>query len=50
MASQDLNESLLELAVIAGVNDGVQTAVEVAQPEDDFKERVRKTQALVKGS
>ncbi|TNN62249.1 hypothetical protein EYF80_027513 [Liparis tanakae] len=41
LASEDADEGQLELAVIAGVDDGVQAAVEVAQPEDHFEEDFR---------
>ena len=38
LAAQDADERQLELTAVAGVDDGVQTAVEVAQPEDHLKE------------
>lgn len=38
---------LLELAAVAGVDDGVQAAVEVSEPENDFEEGFRRTQAAV---
>lgn len=38
---------LFELSAVAGVDDGVQTAVEVSQPENDFEEGFRRTQAAV---
>ena len=49
LAPQDANESQLELPIVAGVDDGVQAAVEVAQPEDDFKEDFRWAQVHIKG-
>lgn len=48
LASQDANEGQLELAVVAGVDDGVQAAVEVAQPEDHFVEEVGWAQVHIK--
>lgn len=47
LAFQDANEGQLELAVVAGVDDGVEAAVEVAQPEDDFEEHIRRPQVDV---
>lgn len=47
LASQDADEGQLELAVVAGVDDGVQAAVEVAQPEDDLEEHLRRAQVCV---
>lgn len=47
LAAQDADEGRLELAAIAWVNDGVEAAVEVAQPEDHFEEGLRRTQAGV---
>ena len=38
---------LFKLSAVAGVDDRVQAAVEVSQPEDDFKEGFRRTQAAV---
>lgn len=34
-AFEDADESQLELPAVAGVDDGIQAAVEVAKPEDD---------------
>lgn len=47
LAFQDANEGQLELAVVAGVDDGVEAAVEVAQPEDDLEEHLRWPQVHV---
>lgn len=43
LAPEDPNEGLLELTAVAGVNNGVQAAVEVAQPEDHFEECFRRS-------
>lgn len=48
LAPEDTDEGQLELPVVAGVDDGVQAAVEVAQPEDDFKEDFRRAQVHIK--
>lgn len=48
LAPEDSDEGQLELPVVAGVDDGVQAAVEVAQPEDDFKEDFRRPQVHIK--
>lgn len=48
LAPQDADEGQLELPVVAGVNDGVEAAVEIAEPEDDFKEGVGRAQVRVK--
>lgn len=40
LASENAGEGLLELAAEAGVDDGVDAAVEVAQPEGDLKNGV----------
>lgn len=42
LAPEDTDEGQLELPVVAGVDDGVQAAVEVAQPEDDLEEDFRR--------
>lgn len=42
LAPEDLNEGLLELTAVTRVNNGVQAAVEVAQPEDHFEECFRR--------
>lgn len=47
---KDADESQLELTVIARVNDGVQAAVEVAQPEDHFEEDFRRTEVHIERS
>lgn len=44
VAPQDLDEGQLELAAVARVDDGIQAAVEVAEPEDDFEEGLRWSQ------
>jgi hypothetical protein len=46
-ALEDADEGLFELSAVAGVDDGIQAAVEVAQPEDHLKERLRGTQVGV---
>lgn len=46
-AAQDSDEGLFKLAAVARVDDWVQAAVEVSQPEDDFEEGFRRTQAAV---
>lgn len=48
LASEDPNEGQLELTVVAGVDDGVQAAVEIAKPEDDFEEDLRWAQVHIK--
>lgn len=48
LASEDADEGHLELTVVAGVDDGVQAAVEVAKPENDLEEGVRRTQLRIK--
>lgn len=47
LAFQNANEGQLELAVVAGIDDGVEAAVEVAQPKDDFEEHLRRPQVHV---
>lgn len=47
LAFQDADEGQLELPVVAGVDDGVEAAVEVAEPEDDFEEDVRWAQVHI---
>lgn len=47
-ALEDADEGLFELSAVAGVDDGIQAAVEVAQPEDHLEERLRGTQVGVK--
>lgn len=44
---RSLNCYLFKLAAVARVDDWVQAAVEVSQPEDDFEEGFRRTQAAV---
>lgn len=46
-ALKDTYEGLLELSAVAGVDDGVQAAVEVAQPEDHLEQRLRRTKVWV---
>lgn len=41
---------LFELPAVARVDDGVQAAVEVAQPKNDFKKCVRWTKTGVEGA
>lgn len=48
LTPEDTDEGQLELPVVAGVDDGVQAAVEVAQPEDDFEEDFRRAQVHIK--
>lgn len=48
LAPEDTDEGQLELTVVAGVDDGVQAAVEVAQPEDDFEEDFGRPQVHIK--
>lgn len=38
VSSENVMEGLLKLLTEAGVDDGVDAAVEVAQPEGDFKD------------
>lgn len=45
---EDAYEGQFELSAVAGVDDGIQAAVEVAQPEDHLEERLRGTQVGVK--
>lgn len=47
-AFEDEAESVLKLPAVAGIDDGVQAAVEVTQPENDFEDGVRRPQADVK--
>lgn len=39
---------LFELAAVAGINDGVQAAVEVSEPKDNSEEGFRRPQSGVK--
>lgn len=48
LAAEDADEGHLKLAVVVGVDDGVQAAVEIAQPEDDFEEQVGWAQVHIK--
>ena len=41
LAPQDADEGQLEGAAVAGVDDGVHAAVEVAQPEDHLGDQLR---------
>lgn len=41
VAPQNVLESFLELLAEAGVDDGVEAAVEVTQPEGDFEHSLR---------
>lgn len=45
---EDAYEGQFELSAVAGVDYGVETGVEVAQPEDHLEERLRGTQVGVK--
>lgn len=45
---QNISRYLFELAAIVRVDDGVQAAVEVSQPENNFEERLRRTKVAVK--
>lgn len=45
LASQDLDESPLELLAGAGVDDGIQAAVEVAKPKNHLEDRFRGLQS-----
>lgn len=47
LAPEDTDERQLKLPVVTGVDDGVQAAVEVAQPEDDFEEDFRRAQVHI---
>lgn len=47
LTAEDADEGQLELAVVARVDDGVEAAVEISQPEDDFEEDLRGVQLLV---
>lgn len=42
-----MSSYLFELAAVTGVDDRVQAAVEVSEPENDFKEGFRRTEAAV---
>lgn len=48
LASQDADKGQLELTIVARVDDGVQTAVEVAQPKDHLEEGIRGPQVCIK--
>lgn len=48
LAAEDANEGDLELTVVAWVDDGVEAAVEVAQPKDHFEEEIRWAQVHIK--
>lgn len=48
LTAQDANETLFEFTAVAGINDGVQAAVEVAEPEDHLKKRLWRPQIGVK--
>lgn len=41
---------LFELAAVAGIDDGVQAAVEVTEPENDFEEGFRRTETTADGA
>lgn len=41
---------LFELAAVAGIDDGVQAAVEVTEPENDFEEGFRRTETDADGA
>lgn len=45
LAASQVLRYLFELAAVAGVDDGVQAAVEVSEPEDDFEEGLRRPEA-----
>lgn len=46
-AFEDEAESVLELPAVAGIDDGIQAAVEVTEPENDLEDDVRRPQADV---
>lgn len=46
-AFEDEDESVLELPAVAGIDDRVQAAVEVTEPENDFEDGVRRPQTDV---
>lgn len=48
LTSEDPNEGQLELTAVAGVDDGVQAAVEVSEPEDYFEEDLRRSKVHIK--
>lgn len=48
LASEDADEGLLEFAAVARINDGIQAAVEVAQPKYHFKKGLWWSQACIK--
>lgn len=50
LASEDADEGLLEFTAVARIYDGIQAAVEVAQPKDHFKEGLWRTQACIKSA
>ena len=44
---EDAYEGQFELSAVAGVDDGVETGVEVAQPEEHLEQRLRRTKVWV---
>lgn len=46
--AKDPDKRLFELAAVAGINDGVQAAVEVSEPKDNSEEGFRRPQSGVK--
>lgn len=50
LTAQDADESLFKLTAGARVNDGVQAAVEVAEPEDHLEKRLWRTQVGIEGT
>ena len=47
LAPEDADEGHLELAAVAGIDDGIHAAVEVTQPEDHFEEGIWGAQVMV---
>lgn len=50
LTAQDADKSLFKLTAGAGVDDGVQAAVEVAEPEDHLEKCLWRTQAGIEGT
>lgn len=50
LTAQDANKSLFKLTAGAWVDDGVQAAVEVAEPEDHLEKCLWRTQVGIEGT
>lgn len=50
LTAQDADKSLFKLTTGARVDDGVQAAVKISEPEDHFKKRLWRTQVGIEGT